>query len=532
MDVVFFERDFTGKISLAVDVAIERYSWNMIGGPQKAYLSTEITADRWELMKLIRCPVEIYDDAGGIVWWGYVNRVTVPQEEQRFGLGLDELYNYVIAAYADGDTAAASDATSITEYGQKEYRLNDNQATQTEGEASRDLYLGEHKYARPELEFSGGDDSIKIECYGWYTTLGWKYYALATYANTENTTQISAIVTAAGQHLAGTIVEDTAGITSNEYRDGRSPALGSINALLNAGTSNTRPLLAYVDKTRYLHVYERDVEPTTNPDYLLREDGRLITPLGRVVPDQECKVGVWVKVKDVPDTLGGISAMRPFFVESAEYNTDRDKTTYRAAGAFEQTRLAKYIATVVSGRNGMNGAGGVYSPPIWWTPEAAPLTWDIKTVYYTSTDDIPTDTAVYLHPTSTLSAFVNKGSTGLTSGAVGGSKNGWISAGRQSFIVIVNADIFNGASAPTEGFVTVGIYRTRVSTSSNTEVAFQTVPFGTAIGAYSGNLGWEFSLVTVSEISVSNAEAWTFKVTNLTDGDIEVFSLKAIMIKI
>src|SRR3990172_434512 len=324
MNVIFYNRDFSHTLPLPASVAVtvERYSHHMIGGPEHAYLRLSLGADRWETMKLLRAPLEIWDE-GKCLWWGYVNKVTVPNgQKQRIGLGLDELYNYVIVAYADGDTAAGSDTNSISEYGQKEIRLNNTNATQTEAEQSRGLYLADHQDAREELEFSGGNQEIAVECYGWYSTLGWKHYTDADATNTENTTQISAMVTAAGQFFAGSIIEATAGITSNENRDGHSTALTYINQLLNAGTTNVRPLLARVDRQRYLHVYERSAEPPTNaPDYLWRGDGKLETPLGQIVPDKECKTAVWAKPKDIPSTLGGFSAIGSFFFYLPPYRS-------------------------------------------------------------------------------------------------------------------------------------------------------------------------------------------------------------------
>src|SRR3972149_8343508 len=111
MNVIFYNRDFSNALPLPASVAVtvERYSHHMIGGPEHAYLRLSLGADRWETMKLLRRPVEIWD-GGKWLWWGYVNKVTVPNgQKQRIGLGLDELYNHVIVSYADGDTAAGSD---------------------------------------------------------------------------------------------------------------------------------------------------------------------------------------------------------------------------------------------------------------------------------------------------------------------------------------------------------------------------------------------------------------------------------------
>jgi hypothetical protein len=168
----------------------------------------------------------------------------------------------------------------------------------------------------PELELSGGQSQIIIECYGWWKTLAWKYYTNVATSAVENTTQVSDIVTACGQFINGTVVENTAGMTSVPTRDGSNNGLAYIMELLNAGTTNARPLLAYVDKNRYLHVYEQIAETT---EYIMRPDGMLETLQGKLVEPENCLNAVWVRVKGVPDTLGGISAMRPFFVQKAEY---------------------------------------------------------------------------------------------------------------------------------------------------------------------------------------------------------------------
>ncbi len=356
MNVIFYNKDFsqTAQPSKELKISVERYSWNMTGGPRTAYLKAKSNADKWEMMKLLRAPIEIFGDDGKIVWWGFANRVTVPiGDKQRLGLGLNELFNYVIVRYSEDDTGAGSDTNSISEYGQKERLIIDTNLTSTNAEAKRDLYLLDHKYAKPEIDFSGGSDDIIIECYGWNSTLGWKHYSDTTTTDTAHETQIASIVSDAGQFLNGSIITDVSGLTSTALRDGSKTAGAYIDELLAAGTDNTQPYLSYVDENRYLHVFERTAQPS-QPEYLLREDGKLITLLGEVIQDQECKVGIWVKPKGVPDMLGGLSAMRSFFVEGAEYNVARDKTVYRAAGAYDQITLASYIAAVSTGDSGGN----------------------------------------------------------------------------------------------------------------------------------------------------------------------------------
>lgn len=346
MKPVFYKRDFSGKLPLpdTLNLQVRRYSHSMEGGPYKATITAAATADKWELRKLLRCPVEIYGSDGRLNWWGYVARVTIPQGEQNFGYSLDNMYNHVRVRYEDdGVTVAGTNAVSLSEYGQKEliirsYSLNGIEATQL-----RETELKDKKNPTPEITFGSGD-AVEIECLGWYETLRWKHYNNTTESNVSNTTQIETIVGDVGQFINGVLIEDSAGVVSNQERDYRD-GLSCVNELLQAGTINNRPLLSRVDSNRYLHVWERGAAPVDggNIDYIMRDDGRLIQKAGgSIVPDQHCTVAKWVKAKGSPNEFA-------FFIESAEYDVARDKTTYRPAGGYEQQRLARYIADTVTG---------------------------------------------------------------------------------------------------------------------------------------------------------------------------------------
>ena len=288
----------------------------MIGGPDTATLKIRPTSDKWELPKLLRCPVEIYGEDGSLKWWGYVDRVVIPHGKILVGLGLDELYNSISVKHQSGTTSAALDAQSVGEYGTKEYFIDLSNAPEADAVAFRATYLETHKYAVPELELSGGNDDIIMECYGWWKTLSWKYYADPSTDPVENTTQITNMVTSCGQFIRGVVVHDEAGLATTPTRDGSNNAQVYITELLNAGSMNARPMLAYVDKDRYVHVYERVIETA---EYIMRDDGNLETVLGKIVEPENCVSAAWVRVKGVPDTLGGISVMRPFFIDRAEY---------------------------------------------------------------------------------------------------------------------------------------------------------------------------------------------------------------------
>jgi len=316
-NIIFYNRNFSGTIPVNMDIDIERYSFHMIGGPDTATFRIQPLADKWELTKMLRYPVDILGEDGQKKWWGYVNRVTIPHGNIRVGLGLDRLYNSVKVKHLTGTTADQADVQSVREFGDKEFFIDLSNAPAADAIAYRKTYLKTHKYAVPELELSGGNDEIIMECYGWWRTLDWKYYTNTNTAPVENTTQIKNIITAVGQFIQGVILHDVSGNSSVPTRDGSNTALVYITELLNAGSDNERPMLAYVDQDRYLHIYERQDETA---EYLMREDGNLETLVGnKLIEPENCIHAKWVKVKGVPDVLGGISAMRPFFIERAEY---------------------------------------------------------------------------------------------------------------------------------------------------------------------------------------------------------------------
>lgn len=351
LSVVFNNRNFIGTVSLPIQPIVKRYSWNMTGGPEKAYLSFPMGADMWDLFKLLRCGVEIYGGDGRLNWWGYVNRIMIPHGEQRIGMGLDMMFNSVVFTYGSGDSAAdtaeAEDTESKAAYGIKEKKLFDSNATQAQAEQARSLYLAQHRFPPTEVEFSGGDGMAQIECYGWYQTLDWRYYFTSGFGDLDTSEQITNAVSSYAQFLAGSIVENTSGISTDSDRDGRQTTLTCINQLLRAGTTNLRPLLATVDPNRYLHLYERAAYPYGIGDYLLAPDGNLVTPLGSIVEPEHCICANWVQIKDTPLQNTANANVQAFFIEVAEYNAETDKCTYRPADAFEQVRLAKYIKDVI-----------------------------------------------------------------------------------------------------------------------------------------------------------------------------------------
>lgn len=185
MNVTLWGRDFQAMLAPPkVALIPETYGWAAVGGPHLATIRAIGPAEaRWELVAYLRCPVEITNDAGEAVWWGYVAEVEVEEGAITARVSLDDLANRVAVAYAytslantigtRGTTAWAQDDLSVDEYGTFE-RLDSSAASEPDlADAQRDQVLAQYAYpvtgigVRP----GGAGSGATLRCRGWFTTL-------------------------------------------------------------------------------------------------------------------------------------------------------------------------------------------------------------------------------------------------------------------------------------------------------------------------------------------------------------------------
>lgn len=185
MRVKFFNRDFTEKaIQPAADFDIRRYMWDMNGGPAQA--DVDASGDRavlFELVNHLREPIEILNDRGDAVWWGFLESVDIQWMNIRFGADLDTMFNNVAVAYTNGPqrftTQWSGDADSIAEYGYKEMLLSHSDCTDADALSERDTYLARRKTPVPVMGITDGREKkgqASLRLSGWYSTLEWQYY--------------------------------------------------------------------------------------------------------------------------------------------------------------------------------------------------------------------------------------------------------------------------------------------------------------------------------------------------------------------
>lgn len=191
--VSFYKRDLSGtRLFPPTDFRVEQYSKGVLGGA----LECDITAfgraeDVLDLYNLLRCPVEVYDQQGVVLWVGYVE--TVEPRGILAGASITDMANHITALYtsitADNPTGGqteevtVSDATSITAFGQKELRTSIGTATASAAQSRTNNLLAERKYPLAALNLSKIErpTSAKIRCVGWFKALEWRYYSNSVY---------------------------------------------------------------------------------------------------------------------------------------------------------------------------------------------------------------------------------------------------------------------------------------------------------------------------------------------------------------
>jgi len=134
---------------------------------------------------------------------------------------------------------------------------------------------------------------------------------------------------------------------SNQFRGGDTTTMAEIEALLRVGGANKRPLLAYIDVNRFLHVYEAPARPGFGQDlswHRLRSNSVLEDSWGAPVPPEAVMTGMWVRLVDIiPATanLQMISDLSSQFIESAAYDGRSGKTFYTPRGRSNPLDISK-----------------------------------------------------------------------------------------------------------------------------------------------------------------------------------------------
>lgn len=195
MNVRITQKDLFRSVDLPADMKfqVEGYTWNVYGGPAEAFLTVNGPRKGLnELLFMLRNGVEIYNNLGTPLWWGYVSRVEVPIDKVKIVADIEELANSVAVAYtlvnlggsSSGvrrTTSWVSDIQSVYQYGIKELLESAVDLNTVAASSMANRLLWELKEPRGYiLNETNEDAEAKITCKGWWNTASWRYSKVDT----------------------------------------------------------------------------------------------------------------------------------------------------------------------------------------------------------------------------------------------------------------------------------------------------------------------------------------------------------------
>lgn len=136
----------------------------------------------------------------------------------------------------------------------------------------------------------------------------------------QTTTQISDILSDAGQFIAAIDAQVTSGVSTNQYRDGDQTALSELLALLELGTAAGERILFDISPQRVIRI--RTQPTAADSDWLITDDGEVVADGRRPIRNARRIAGRWLQTDDVPPAVGYLSDMRRMFAEAAEMPAD------------------------------------------------------------------------------------------------------------------------------------------------------------------------------------------------------------------
>jgi hypothetical protein len=336
MRVTLWDRFGNDLVLPGVDMVVDWYSWAALGGPDLAHVRL-ISGDVRDLAQLLPVLaggwVEVCNEQMSAVWWGYVADMTLQVGKLQVGVSLADMYNRVSVAYLyfpDGKKTSNRATTdwyqndlSVAEYRTKELLYPVAIAGHSQAVAGAYRLLSErglpvaHAAVLTDLTVSV---ELILDCRGWFSTLGWKYYKQdVTSAIIDSGTVLGAVVTACNQFFTG-VTGIGSGVDVNDYRKGDGTGLHEALELMSLGTINQRRILANVSVERWLTFFEEPGADVVH--YGLNLAGELLDEWGGLIDKSHCPVGVYARVQDLPLGImeaGSLVDAGLVFVEGCKY---------------------------------------------------------------------------------------------------------------------------------------------------------------------------------------------------------------------
>ena len=209
--------------------------------------------------------VKFFNEKSICVWEGFISKVTVDTGAASAFNDIQPVANEVWVRYRDVITGnltrstVADHANSQTKYGQKDWVLSGGQLAGAVADQKAENYLNLNYWATPQLDSfeiggaGGGDINLQVQCLGWWHTLDWRVYNQTILLGSVNvSTLVGAIITAAGDFVASTVITTNGTQITQEY-DADRRAGGIIKAAADLGDGTGLTWVAYMGLDRVFY---------------------------------------------------------------------------------------------------------------------------------------------------------------------------------------------------------------------------------------------------------------------------------------
>jgi hypothetical protein len=264
-------QSFLQKPMPRVALDVKRFGSTALFGPDAA--SAKVRGRReeiWRFVDMLRDGVEIFDERGECVWWGFLYSMSIEIGGWRVGFSLDKTANCIQIAYTTPGNASAKKLTaenieedSINLFGKMQIKYSASDITDAQaGRLSEILWqritypvasVSSGQSSHPQPLPSGGEYTGELTFRGWHTCLDWQYAQQAETGNVDTATQVANLINTYGKYqvrakLASTLTLPWGGLgqpavaIDNVYGTDAFPASGT----LKIGNAT----IAYTSKTR------------------------------------------------------------------------------------------------------------------------------------------------------------------------------------------------------------------------------------------------------------------------------------------
>lgn len=165
-----------------------KMSFTDFGGPEEAQIEAFGTIEQiGNVLGYLRYGVEIRNENGTPIWWGFINSVDTNVGNIVFSSALDNMYNSVKTKYsyrdpygnfASGETAWNTDTYSISNFGTKELIQSVGEGTVAGATSAAAVLLEQSRLPMTSIKKASNRDKVvkaMINCKGWIHILDWRY---------------------------------------------------------------------------------------------------------------------------------------------------------------------------------------------------------------------------------------------------------------------------------------------------------------------------------------------------------------------